>query len=171
MFYRCFLGIRTEFLCPKMLSSDRLWWIQHSSSQETPQTSAACVWPCETKKQCNSPGGTIVQTENGNYTESIIETERIWRSSSCGEEKLANNDIFKISDTSFTCNGLSEGSFYSSKYCNIFHRCTSGKRKGIIFIINNYIKFSKIIREKIFSSENKFFFKRKNTLFLVQIYF
>lgn len=76
-----------------------------------------------------SPGGTIVQHDNGSYTESLSETERIWRSSSCGEEKLATNDIFKIGDSSFNCNGLAEGSFYPSKYCNIFHRCTSGKRK------------------------------------------
>ena len=124
------MGVKTEFLCPKMLNSDRLWWVQHGSSQEVAQTSAACVWPCETKKQCSSLGGTVIQLTNGSYIESVTETERIWRSSSCGEEKLANNDIFKISDTSFSCNGLTEGSFYASKYCNIFHRCTSGKRKG-----------------------------------------
>ncbi len=130
VFYRCFLGIKTEFLCPKMLNSDRLWWVQHSSSQETAQTSAACVWPCETKKQCTSPGGTLIQNFNGSFwEESVIETERIWRASSCGEEKLATNDMFKISDSSFNCNGLTEGSFYPSKYCNIFHRCASGKRK------------------------------------------
>lgn len=123
------MGIKTEFLCPKMLNSDRLWWVQHGSSQETAQTSAACVWPCETKKQCSSLGGTIIQLTNGTYIESVSETERIWRASSCGEEKQANNDIFKIADSSFSCSGLAEGSFYASKYCNIFHRCTSGKRK------------------------------------------
>lgn len=128
VFYRCFIGVKTEFLCPKMLNSDRLWWVQHGSSQETPQNSAACVWPCETKKQCLSPGGSIIETGDGNYEESPIEADRVWRSSNCAETAIVN-DIFKIPDQDFSCIGMPEGNFYASKYCNVFHRCTSGKRK------------------------------------------
>ncbi len=129
VFYRCFIGVKTEFLCPKMLNSDRLWWVQHGSSQETPQNSAACVWPCETRKQCMSPGGSIIETVDGNYEESPYEADRVWRASNCASERSSTNDIFKIPDQDFSCIGLPEGNFYGSKYCNVFHRCTNGKRK------------------------------------------
>jgi hypothetical protein len=112
-----------------MLNSDRLWWVQHGSSQETPQNSAACVWPCETKKQCVSPGGAIVESGDGNYVESPLEADRVWRRSNCAENTGIISDIFKIPDQEFSCIGLPEGNFFPSKYCNIFHRCTSGKRK------------------------------------------
>jgi hypothetical protein len=129
VFYRCFIGVKTEFLCPKMLNSDRLWWVQHGSSQEIPQNSAACVWPCEAKKQCTSPGGVIFENGQGNYAESPMEADRVWRSSNCAETRDSLVDIFKINDDDFSCIGMPEGNFYSSKYCNVFYRCTSGKRK------------------------------------------
>ena len=127
VFYRCFLGIKTEFLCPKMLNSGRLWWIQHNSSQETPQISASCVWPCETKNKCMSPGGTLVESVDGSYAESILETERVWSSSNCEHDRSETNP-YKISEFDFTCMGRQDGEFYPSKYCNVFHRCASGKR-------------------------------------------
>lgn len=128
VYYRCFAGIKTEFLCPKMLNSDRLWWIQHGSSQETAISLATCTWPCETKRQCTSPGGVIVETGNGVYSESVSEADRIWRSSNCINDPSVN-DIFRIPDQDFNCAGLPEGSFQPSKYCNVFHRCTNGQRK------------------------------------------
>lgn len=130
VFYRCFLGSKNEFLCPKMLNQDRLWWVQHGSPQETPQTTAACVWPCETKKPCLSPGGSVVEVSPGKYEESVNEAERVWRSANCATTTNGGiDDIFKIIDKEFSCQGLAEGSFYPSKYCNVFHRCTNGKRK------------------------------------------
>jgi hypothetical protein len=129
VFYRCFLSVKTEFLCPKMLNSDRLWWVQHGSPQETPQTSAACVWPCESKKKCQSPGGLVVETAPGKYEESLGEADRVWRAASCQSESNRLNDMFKIQDQDFNCMGLPDGNFYASKYCNVFHRCTNGKRR------------------------------------------
>ena len=128
VFYRCFLGVKTEFLCPKMINSDRLWWVQHGSSQETPQTSAACVWPCETKKKCSSPGGSIVEVGDGKYDESGDEAERVWRISNCaGDSGL--DDVFRLADADKSCQGQPEGAFFASQYCNVFHRCNNGKRK------------------------------------------
>ena len=100
VFYRCFLGIRTEFLCPKMLNKGRLWWVQHDSSQEVPQTSAACVWPCETSSKCMSPGGTVVEKPDGSYAESIEESDRVWEDSDCEGNYLhfKNNQILKDKD-------------------------------------------------------------------------
>jgi hypothetical protein len=111
-----------------MVNSDRLWWVQHGTSQETAQTSAACVWPCETKKQCASPGGVVSEAGNGMFTESMSEANRVWSSSNCVNDPSAN-DIFRLPDQDFSCAGLQEGSFQSSKYCNVFHRCTNGQRK------------------------------------------
>jgi hypothetical protein len=110
------------------MNSDRLWWVQHGTSQETAQTSAACVWPCETKKQCTSPGGVVVESSNGMFTESISEANRIWGASNCVNDPSVN-DIFRIPDQDFSCAGRPEGSFQPSKYCNVFHRCTNGQRK------------------------------------------
>lgn len=137
VFYRCFLGVKTEFFCPKMLNSDRLWWIQHNSPQETPQTSAACVWPCESKKKCQSPGGLIIEVGVGKYEESTSEVDRVWRASSCSSETNRLSDMFKLADNKgensqqadSACMGVSEDQFFGSKYCNVFHRCTGGKRK------------------------------------------
>ena len=83
VFYRCFMGIRSEFLCPKMMDEGRLWWVQHGSSQEVAQTSAACVWPCETKSKCMSPGGTVIKKADGAYAESIEDSNRVWEHSNC----------------------------------------------------------------------------------------
>ncbi|RNA20523.1 chitin binding peritrophin, partial [Brachionus plicatilis] len=129
VFYRCFLGVKTEFLCPKMLNSDRLWWVQHGSSQETPQTSAACVWPCETKRKCTSAGGSIVEVEAGKYEESGREADRVWRNSNCDSGDSGLDDVFRLSDAHDDCSGQPEGAFFASQYCNVFHRCTNGKRK------------------------------------------
>lgn len=129
VFYRCFLGIRTEFLCPKMLNKGRLWWVKHDSSQEVAQTSAACVWPCETKNKCMSPGGTVIQKPDGSYGESIEESNRVWEDSDCeGNSDLRKENRYGISEKDFSCRGKIEGEFYSSKYCNVFHRCANGKR-------------------------------------------
>ena len=124
VFYRCFLGVKTEFFCPKMLNSDRLWWIQHNSQQDMPQTSAACVWPCESKKKCQSPGGLIVETGVGKYEESLAEVDRVWRASSCQSETNRLSDMFKLSDTrqeqaDANCLGMSEDTFFASDYCNV----------------------------------------------------
>lgn len=129
VFYRCFLGIRTEFLCPKMLNENRLWWVQHDSSQELAQTSAACVWPCETNGKCMSPGGIIVEKPDGDYIESITESDRVWEASECqAKSDSPSLNKYDISAEDFNCYGKQEGNFYASKYCNVFHRCSNGKR-------------------------------------------
>jgi hypothetical protein len=123
------MGLKAEFLCPKMMNSDRLWWIGHASSQEIPQTSAACVWPCETKSKCSSPGGTIIENKlNGQYFESNDEARRVWDSSNCVDETKIS-DMFKIEENEMNCANAAEGDFYPSKYCNVFHRCVNGKQK------------------------------------------
>jgi hypothetical protein len=124
VFYRCFLGIKTEFLCPKMLNADRLWWVQHGSQQDVPQTSAACVWPCESKKKCQSPGGIIIESAQGKFEESVSEVDRVWRASSCQSETNRLSDMFKLSDTrqeqaDANCLGVSEDNFFASDYCNV----------------------------------------------------
>lgn len=130
VFYRCFMGIRSEFLCPKMMNQGRLWWVQHDSSQEVPQTSAACVWPCETKSKCMSPGGTVIEKPDGSYAESIEESNRVWEQSNCdGTEKPGRQENkYGILEREFSCHGRIDGDFFPSKHCNIFHRCTNGKR-------------------------------------------
>ena len=82
VFYRCFTGIASAFLCPKMPSGARLWWGQHGSPQGIPQESAACTWPCETGRRCSSSGGIIVDTGFG-VGESQQEAETVFSQSLC----------------------------------------------------------------------------------------
>lgn len=71
----------------------------------------------------------MIEVSPGKYEESVNEAERVWRSANCGTQNGGTSDIFKIIDQEFNCLGLSEGNFYASKYCNVFHRCANGKRR------------------------------------------
>ena len=75
VYYRCFNKNKFEFLCAKMQSGDRLWWKYHSTSQSVPQPQAQCEWPCDTGRQCTSPGGILL--EDGSVSESTSEAQRI----------------------------------------------------------------------------------------------
>ncbi|CAF0933581.1 unnamed protein product [Didymodactylos carnosus] len=81
-FYRCYTGIASAFLCPKMPSGARLWWVQHGSPQGVPQETASCTWPCETGRRCTSSGGIII--DNGNsISEGQQEADSVFQSSLC----------------------------------------------------------------------------------------
>jgi hypothetical protein len=81
-FYRCYTGISTAFLCPKMPSGARLWWVQHGSPQGVAQETAACTWPCETGRRCSSSGGIIVDS-GSIVSESQQEAETVFSQSLC----------------------------------------------------------------------------------------
>ena len=82
VFYRCFTGIATAFLCPKMPNGARLWWVQHGSPQSVAQETAACTWPCETGRRCSSSGGIVVDSDS-TVSESQQEAETVFSSSLC----------------------------------------------------------------------------------------
>ncbi|CAF0917707.1 unnamed protein product [Adineta steineri] len=85
VFYRCFSGVSNSFICPAQRGGGRLWWIQHGSQQAVSEASATCIFPCDTGKQCSSPGGIIV--ENGNQiSESQQEAETAYRLSPCSNQ-------------------------------------------------------------------------------------
>ena len=146
MFYRCFGGIKNEFLCAKMVNGDRLWWLQHSTQTQLPQASAQCQWPCDTQRKCTSAGGILVERPDGSVSDGIADADRVWNSCNCspapgtgsgtgtGQVQEDNsNDIFRLPDAENNCGGAQEGaSIPSSKYCNVFHVCISGKRKDFL---------------------------------------
>ncbi|CAF4763326.1 unnamed protein product [Rotaria socialis] len=82
VFYRCYTGIATSFLCPKMPSGARLWWVQHGSPQSIAQETASCTWPCETGRRCGSPGG-IIADSGSTVGESQQEAETVFSQSLC----------------------------------------------------------------------------------------
>ena len=82
VFYRCYTGIATVFLCPRMPSGARLWWVQHGSPQGVAQETAACTWPCETGRRCSSSGGIIVDS-GSTVSESQQEAETVFSQSLC----------------------------------------------------------------------------------------
>ncbi len=82
VFYRCYTGIASAFLCPKMPSGARLWWVQHGSPQGVAQETAACTWPCETGRRCSSSGGIIVDS-GSIVSESQQEAETVFSQSLC----------------------------------------------------------------------------------------
>jgi hypothetical protein len=85
VFYRCFGGVSNGFLCPLQIGGGRLWWTQHGLPQGVPEASAACTYPCDTGRQCSSPGGIIV--DNGNQiSESQQEAEVAYRQSACSNQ-------------------------------------------------------------------------------------
>ncbi|CAF3242334.1 unnamed protein product [Rotaria sp. Silwood2] len=143
VFYRCYTGISNAFLCPKMPSGARLWWVQHGSPQSVAQETAACTWPCETGRRCSSSGGIIVDS-GSTISESQQEAETVFTQSLCttassggsagggstssspGTDKLTRT--FSV-DSDVSCVGQADGVFLSSRYCNVFHRCVSGIRR------------------------------------------
>ena len=157
VFYRCFTGISTAFLCPKMSNGARLWWVQHGSPQGVAQETAACTWPCETGRRCQSSGGIIVDS-GSSISESQQEAETVFSQSLCSntnsgtgsqptgtvtiddgsliEKKLyfqlPINDLYLDSfrvESDVSCVGQADGIFLSSRFCNVFHRCVSGSRR------------------------------------------
>ncbi|CAF1109060.1 unnamed protein product [Adineta ricciae] len=82
VFYRCYTGIASAFLCPKMPSGARLWWVQHGSPQGVAQETAQCTWPCETGRRCSSSGGIIVDS-GSTVSENQQEAESVFSQSLC----------------------------------------------------------------------------------------
>jgi hypothetical protein len=78
VFYRCNNGYRYEFLCARQHNGERLWWMQHSEqSQQAPdQDQAYCAFPCDINRECTSPGGILIDT-NETISESTSEVKRI----------------------------------------------------------------------------------------------
>ena len=139
MFYRCFQGVKYEFLCAKSQGGDRLWWSQHGTPQVLPQSTAQCAFPCDTKRQCTSPGGVL--RDDGPVSESIADANRIFNSCPApvtpgpnpNQNDNSLDDLFKLPDQYDVCTGVADATFVSSpKYCNIFHVCISGKRKDFV---------------------------------------
>jgi hypothetical protein len=97
VFYRCYIGIASPFLCPKMPSGARLWWVQHGSPQSVAQETAACTWPCETGRRCSSSGGVIIDS-GSIVSESQQEAETVFSESLCTTASSTN-----------TGSGLSQG--------------------------------------------------------------
>jgi hypothetical protein len=122
-----------------MQSGDRLWWSQHSTDQSLAQQNAQCAFPCDTKRQCTSPGGILV--ENGQTaSESTSDASRILQqcNAPAGQPGGAlsddtRDDLFKLPDAYDACSGAADPSLVASpKYCNIFHACVNGKRKDFV---------------------------------------
>ena len=137
VFYRCFMGIKYEFLCAKQQNGDRLWWTQHG--QQNAQQSAQCAWPCDIKRQCTSPGGILIDEETS-VTESSVDINRILNTCTQQENSLVMQkseenlkDALKTQDNENKCVATPDGSFQAdSKYCNVFHVCFAGKRKDFL---------------------------------------
>lgn len=130
VFYRCFMGLKYEFLCAKQQNGDRLWWTQHG--QQNAQETAECAWPCDIKRQCMSPGGILIDQGNSIVSESSADINRILES--CDNQI---KDFFRLPSSSSSqqdnCLGMPDGSFQSdSQYCNVFHVCFGGKRKDFL---------------------------------------
>ncbi len=92
VFYRCYTGISSAFLCPKMPSGARLWWVQHGSPQGVAQETAACTWPCETGRRCSSSGG-IIADSGSIVSESQQEAETVFSQSLCTSASSTNTDF------------------------------------------------------------------------------
>jgi len=138
VFYRCYLGLKFEFLCAKQTNGDRLWWTQHSTSQSLPQSSAQCGFPCDLNRACSSPGG-VLMDKGTSVTDSTAEASRIITSCASSDVSKPTNDTgsaddyFRLPESDNSCAGVAEGQFAAnSKYCNIFHVCVGGKRKDFL---------------------------------------
>ena len=90
VFYRCYTGIASAFLCPKMPSGARLWWVQHGSPQGVAQETAQCTWPCETGRRCSSSGGIIVDS-GSTVSENQQEAESVFSQSLCTSSSSASS--------------------------------------------------------------------------------
>ncbi|RMZ92813.1 hypothetical protein BpHYR1_016676 [Brachionus plicatilis] len=86
VYYRCFNKNKFEFLCAKMQSGGRLWWMEHSSSRYVSQSEAQCEWPCDTGRPCASPGGILI--DDGSVRESPSEAQMVY--DSCPKAKMRN---------------------------------------------------------------------------------
>ncbi|CAF4034358.1 unnamed protein product, partial [Adineta steineri] len=108
VFYRCFTGIASAFLCPKMPSGARLWWVQHGSPQGIAQETAQCTWPCETGRRCSSSGGIIVDS-GSTVSESQQEAETVFSQSLCTTSSSSSGNFNP--GTSSGGSGSGSGSF------------------------------------------------------------
>jgi hypothetical protein len=72
-----------EFLCAQQHDGTRTWWSQHSTSQQTPIISAYCEYPCGLGRQCTSPGGVLLDSENP-IRGSLEEAKRIFSTCDSG---------------------------------------------------------------------------------------
>ena len=133
VFYRCFMGIKYEFLCAKQQNGDSLWWTQHG--QQNAQSSAQCAWPCDIKRKCTSPGGVLIENSNP-VSESNVDVNRILNSCqtlSAKSDESGMGDMFRLADSQNNCEGMADGSFQADlKYCNVFHVCFANKRKDFL---------------------------------------
>jgi hypothetical protein len=107
VFYRCYTGIPTSFLCPKMSNVARLWWVQHGSPQGIAQETAACTWPCETGRRCASAGGIIVDS-GSTVSESQQEAETVFTQSVCTTSSSSSSGNFNPGTSS---SGSNSGGF------------------------------------------------------------
>jgi hypothetical protein len=108
VFYRCYTSISSAFLCPKMPSGARLWWVQHGSPQGIAQETAACTWPCETGRKCTSSGGIIVDSSS-TVSESQQEAETVFSQSLCTSSSSSSSSANV--NTGASASGSSGGRF------------------------------------------------------------
>ena len=127
VFYRCYTGIASAFLCPKMPSGARLWWVQHGSPQGIAQETAACTWPCETGRRCSSSGGIIVDS-GSTVSESQQEAETVFSQSLC------------TTSSSFSFNPGSSGSSGSSTGDVLYHNHLSLVDHQIQVVVEHLIQ-------------------------------
>lgn len=124
-------------MCATNNDGNTLWWTAHSTSQSVPQQTAQCVFPCQQKRQCTSPGGVLVQSPPGDSTQLA---QQILASCPSNANYNPNpsgvpvpdfsNDQFRIPDTTNYCQGVPDGvSIPNPNYCNVFHVCIGGVRK------------------------------------------
>lgn len=134
VFYRCVSGTKYEFLCAVGPSGDRTWWFQHSTSSNSMQPIAQCVYPCDQERACTSPGGIL--KDSAPVSESQSEGQRI-RAACPAKEQPQNyvvqpdntNDIFRLPEMVNPCAGQADGTQLPSSYCNAFYVCFAGFRK------------------------------------------
>lgn len=102
VYYRCFNQNKFEFLCPKMKSGSRLWWINHSSYEPISESQAQCQWPCDTGKPCTSQGGIL--TEDIFINESHEEAQKISKSclkfNKLNEPRIISGETNQLSQSS-----------------------------------------------------------------------
>lgn len=141
VFYRCFYGIKSDFLCAMNNDGTRLWWTAHSTSQAVPQQSAQCVFPCQQKRQCTSPGGVLMDSQNPSDSTQAAQqilsscpTNANYNPNPSGQPVPDNsNDQVRIPDTTNYCQGVPDGvQIANPQYCNVFHVCIAGIRKDQI---------------------------------------
>lgn len=145
VFYRCASGTRFEFLCAKQTSGDRLWWNDHSTkSQSLGKKIAECSFPCDINRECKSPGGILIEKNNGTViTESKADANQILETCKANKNNKGDLTTDKSGDTfqlpsddqleSTSCLDKPDGSFQSDdKYCNVFHVCYAGTKRDFL---------------------------------------